>query len=262
MRTQAARSKGAAACGKLGFGFADYRTGRLCSQGGLPGDPHGTNFFLAPCRAPFLFHFWLGRMGVEGEVRAGRRLLLPACSASVGPRSIEPLAAAQRWVGRSIPQRPKASSPYLLVSPSVSPYLPPSPSISPYLPYFSSRISYLPVCGISRYCNFAVSRGISPYLAVFRRGYREKKRPRQGFMTMSPIARRRSQPAAGSSSEGPAAAAARPAADTPSPLRCCRAWRRRRVGYARGARARGGQAGPRLAAGPPARRRRYDRRHT
>ena len=171
-------------------------------------------------------------MGVEGEVRAGRRLLLPACSLSErGPRSIDRAAGCCATVGGA--EYPATAKGVLPLSPCISLCLTVSPSISLYLPVSPVRISprgsrisryaVSPGIVISRYP--AVSRHISPYSAA---DTAKKKRPRQGFMTMSPIARRRSQPAAGLSSEGPAAAAARPAADTPSPLRCCRAWRRRR----------------------------------
>ena len=212
--------------------LADYRTGAPLLAGGATRGPPRDELLFGPLSRSLSFSLlaWANGGGGRGPgwAAASAACLLTQRARTSIDRSSRWLLRNGGWSGvsRNGQRRPPPISLYFPLSHRISLHLPLSPRIS--RTYFSSRISYLPVCGISRYCNFAVSRGISPYLAVFRRGYREKKRPRQGFMTMSPIARRRSQPAAGLSSEGPAAAAARPAADTPSPLRCCRAWRRRR----------------------------------
>lgn len=81
-------------------------------------------------------------MGVEGEVRAGRRLLLPACSLSErGPRSIDRAAGCCATVGGA--EYPATAKGVLPLSPCISLCLTVSPSISLYLPVIGPYLPYV-----------------------------------------------------------------------------------------------------------------------
>ena len=170
--------------------LADYRTGAPLLAGGATRGPPRDELLFGPLSRSLSFSLlaWANGGGGRGPgwAAASAACLLTQRARTSIDRSSRWLLRNGGWSGvsRNGQRRPPPISLYFPLSHRISLHLPLSPRIS--RTYFSSRISYLPVCGISRYCNFAVSRGISPYLAVFRRGYREKKTSTPGIYDYEP----------------------------------------------------------------------------